>query len=138
MTTTTVALEGPIFARAEVLRALIVEDQPEIADLLAQILQSLGFYPSIAGNGIEAIRLARTIKPDLLTLDLNLPVKDGHGVLVELAADPLTSQIPVIVISAYTGNLRPTRQVIGVLQKPFDVQELLDTIALASAQPVAR
>ncbi len=136
MTTTTIALEGHI-THGEALRALIVEDQPEIADLLAQILQSLGFCTFIAGNGIEAIRLAKTVKPDLLTLDLNLPVKDGHDVLVELAADLLTSEVPVIVISAYTGNLRPTRQVIGVLQKPFDVQELLDTVALAAAQPVA-
>ena len=136
MTTTTIALEGHT-TPGEALRALIVEDQPEIADLLAQILQSLGFCTYAAGNGLEAIRLARTVKPDLLTLDLNLPVKDGHGVLVELAAEPLTSEIPVIVISAYTGNLRPTRQVIGVLQKPFDVQELLDTVALAAAQPVA-
>src|SRR5581483_4330452 len=103
MTTTTLAFEGEVKAPLGVQRALIVEDRPEIGDLLAQILQPLGFRTYIAYDGIEATRLARTIRPDLLTLDLNLPVRDGHSVLGDLAADPLTSRIPVIVISAYTG-----------------------------------
>ncbi len=137
MTTTTPALEGEVQAPLGVHCALIVEDQPEIGELLAQILQSLGFRTHIAYDGIAATRLARTIRPDLMTLDLNLTVRDGHSVLRDLAADPLTDRIPVIVISAYTGQLGRTKQIIGVLQKPFDVQELLDTVALATTQSVA-
>jgi CheY-like chemotaxis protein len=132
MMTTTISCESELDTATGVYRALIVEDQPEIGDLLAQILQPLGFQTFFAVNGVEATQLARSVKPDLLTLDLNLPVKDGHTVLRELAADSLTNCIPVIVISAYTGQLRPTNQVVGVLQKPFDVQELLDTIAIAT------
>lgn len=127
--TTTILSERAPTAPAGILRALIVEDQPEIGDLLAQILQPLGFQTYHASNGVEAVRLATALSPDLVTLDLNLPVRDGHSVLRDFAANALTSQIPVIVISAYTGQLRPTAQVVGVLQKPFDVQDLLDAVA---------
>ena len=131
MTTTTISLGRGVTTTLGTQRALIVEDQPEISELLAQILQPLGFQTSVATNGGEALLLAQDIQPDLITLDLNLPVKDGHAVLQELGANPRTRTIPVIVISAYTGRLRPTDQVIGVLQKPFDVQELVDTVLIA-------
>ena len=134
MTIMTLFHEADVSSPTGVRRALIVEDQPEIADLLAQILQPLGFRTYRAANGADAVRLAVSIAPDLMTLDLNLPVKDGQSVLRDLAADPLTSQIPVIVVSAYTGQLRPTKQVVGVLPKPFDVQELLDTISFATSR----
>lgn len=113
-------------------RALIVEDQPDIAELLVQIIRSLGFQTFRAGDGEEAVRLALAIGPSLMTLDLNLPAKDGNAVLRDLGSDPTTSQIPVIVISAYAAHLNRTKQVIGVLPKPFDVQELLDTIVVAT------
>jgi CheY-like chemotaxis protein len=112
-------------------RILIVEDQPEIGEMLAQILGPAGFQTFTATNGVEALDLAAALMPDVITLDLNLPMKDGQAVLDELAADARTAAIPVIVISAYTGRLHPTDQVIGILRKPFDIQELLDTIGVA-------
>src|SRR5579884_2477966 len=132
MTTTTISARRDATSVAVAQRALIVEDQREIGDLLAQILQPLGFQTFNALNGVDAVRLAQTVAPDLITLDLNLPLKSGHDVLRELAANKLTCDIPVIVISAYTGQLRPTRQVAGVLEKPFDVQELVETVALVA------
>lgn len=131
MTTTTFYAPGAAIPESGQ-RALIVEDQPEIGDLLAKILQPLGFQTFIAGDGIEAVRLAAAINPNVLTLDLNLPVKDGNSVLRDLAMNPDTSQIPVVVISAHTGQLRATGQVVGVLCKPFDIHEVAEAIALAA------
>lgn len=135
MTTRTISLRGESARTLAAHRALIVEDQPDIADLLAQILQPLGFQTFVAHNGVDALDLARTIVPDVITLDLSLPVKDGHSVLHELASDVLTRQIPVVVVSAYTGQLRPTSQVTRVLQKPFDVGDLVDAVTIAVGAP---
>ncbi|HVC33643.1 MAG TPA: response regulator [Chloroflexota bacterium] len=132
MTTTTISVSRDVSAATAVQRALIVEDEPGIGELLAQIIKRRGFKVYSARDGDEAVRLARAISPDLVTLDLNLPVKDGHSVLREFALDPRTSRIPVIVVSAHCGQLRPAGQVVGVLQKPFDIHELEDAITIAT------
>ena len=64
-----------------------------------------------------------------MLLDLMLPRKDGNDVLAELASDPSSSKVPVIVVSAYIDRLRRTPQVRGVLTKPFELPELLNVVA---------
>jgi len=109
-------------------RVLIVEDQPEISDLLAEVLEPLGLEPVIARDGLEAIELALAVRPDIITLDLNLPLKDGRSVLRDLANDPATSAIPVVIVSACCGELIPEGQVVEVLAKPFEVSDLIDAV----------
>lgn len=133
MTTTALLRRAEVSHPTGVRRALIVEDQPDIGDLIEQIIHPLGFETYRASDGDEAVRLARAVAPSLITLDLKLPVKDGHSVLRELASEPATRDIPVIVISAYTDRLQPTRQVVGVFEKPFEVKELEDLITLATS-----
>lgn len=133
MTTTALLHRAEVSRPTGVRRALIVEDQSDIGDLIEQIIRPLGFETFRASDGDEAVRLARAIAPSLITLDLKLPVKDGHSVLRELASEPTTRDIPVIVISAYTDRLQPTKQVVGVFEKPFEVKELEDLISLATS-----
>src|SRR5262249_3399378 len=92
--------------------------------LIQITLAAFGYESESAADADEAIGLIRRRPPALVTLDLAMPRKDGHWLLRELAADPATCAIPVIVISAYAGRLERTPQVKTVLWKPFDVDEL--------------
>ncbi|HLH72736.1 MAG TPA: response regulator [Chloroflexota bacterium] len=105
-----------------------MEDQLEISELLSDVLQPLGFQTFVARDGSEATNLVRALKPDVITLDLNLPLKDGRMVLRELAEDPATKHIPVVIISACSGGLTPNGQVVEVLSKPFELADLIGAV----------
>jgi CheY-like chemotaxis protein len=80
-------------------RVLIVEDKPHAYTLLRTYLHDAGYETEIAVNGVEALEKAKLWKPDVITLDILLPVKDGWQVLSELKDHPLCREIPVIIIS---------------------------------------
>lgn len=79
---------------------LVVEDEPEACDLLEMILKREGCEVLHARDGAEALEAARELpRPDLILLDLELPIMDGRSVLEALRSDPTTSSIPVVVLS---------------------------------------
>jgi PAS domain S-box-containing protein len=80
-------------------RVLIVEDKPHARTLLHTYLTESGYQVEIATNGVEALEKAKLWKPDVITLDILIPVKDGWQVLRELKDHPLCKEIPVIIIS---------------------------------------
>ena len=80
-------------------RVLIVEDKPHARTLLHTYLTESGYVVEIATNGVEALEKAKLWKPDVITLDILIPVKDGWQVLRELKEHPLCREIPVIIIS---------------------------------------
>jgi len=108
-------------------RILIVDDEQDIRDLLDTVLSN-GYLTSKACDGREAIDRVACERPDLITLDLAMPVLDGHAVLRHLAKHPDTAEIPVIVVSAFPSDLIPTSQVRRVISKPFDIVELIEEI----------
>lgn len=81
-------------------KILIVDDEPFNVDYLEQELEELNYDIIIAGNGKDALDQVRSEKPDLILLDIMMPVMDGFAVLEELKADPFMRHIPIIVISA--------------------------------------
>jgi class 3 adenylate cyclase len=81
-------------------KVLIVDDEPFNVDYLEQELEELNYETLSAGNGEEALALVHAELPDLILLDIMMPVMDGFTVLERLKADPLLRDIPVIVISA--------------------------------------
>jgi len=81
-------------------KILIVDDEPCNVDYLEQELEEMNYIIITARNGREALDQARSEKPDLIVLDIMMPVMDGFAVLGELKADSLLRHIPVIVISA--------------------------------------
>lgn len=108
---------------------LLVEDEPIIAELLCEVLQSHGCRCVIAGSADAALRLLDTIRPELITLDLALPGISGRTLLQLIRADERLGDIPVIIVSAecvIEGQLRAASQ--GVVCKPFDVDELVATV----------
>ena len=80
-------------------RVLVVEDDNTAFDAISDHLASGGYVSVRARHGDEALRLARTIQPVAITLDLVLPGLDGWEVLKQLKADPTTCEIPVVIVS---------------------------------------
>lgn len=79
--------------------ALVIEDSPQAAELLRVHIESAGYRVEIARNGSDAIDLAKRLHPNVITLDIFLPGKDGWQILNELKRHPLCKQIPVIIVS---------------------------------------
>ncbi|TLM98036.1 response regulator, partial [bacterium] len=81
-------------------KILIVDDEPFNVDYLEQELEESDFEIISAANGREALEKVQTEVPDLILLDIMMPVMDGFEVLTRLGSNPITRDIPVIVISA--------------------------------------
>ncbi|MGE0441996.1 MAG: response regulator transcription factor [Gemmatimonadales bacterium] len=111
-------------------RILVVEDQPELAELLARNLAIEGFEVRTAADGREVVPLARAWKPDLVILDLMLPGLDGFEVLRGLRAEQ--RQVPVIILSARgeeADKIRGFRlDADQYVTKPFGLVELLERV----------
>src|ERR1700674_46498 len=80
-------------------RVLMVEDHPDIADLYQLKLQLEGYRVAVASDGAAGLRLARSLMPDLILLDIHVPQLDGLQVLAALREDEATDEVPVIVCS---------------------------------------
>jgi len=86
-------------------RVLVVEDDPDLVELLRFNLGSAGFSITTASNGVEALKMARSGSPDLILLDLMLPELDGFAVCEILRRDPATAQVPIIMLTALSSEL---------------------------------
>ena len=110
-------------------KALVVEDDKNIAELLRLYLEKDGFTVSIASDGGEGSEMARTQKPDLVLLDIMLPVKDGWQVCREIRA---VSKVPIIMLTAKGETFDKVNGLeMGAddyITKPFEVKELLARI----------
>ena len=108
---------------------LVIEDDGPIAEMLVLLLGDAGYTVSVASTESEALEQARTLEPDLITLDLALPGVRGPNLLRALRADG--NDAPVVVISANPDELAPTDRALAaaVIRKPFDVDEMLASVA---------
>jgi CheY-like chemotaxis protein len=110
---------------------LVVEDDAATREALTLILRSEGFAVLGAANGQEALgQLRAAPPPDLILLDLMMPIMDGWQFRREQVQDPNLAAIPVLVLSA-DGNVQQkaaSLRVAGYLQKPVDVENLLEVI----------
>lgn len=93
-------------------RVLVVDDDPQMARLIARMLETAAreYEVICASNGIEGLREMRARRPDVLLLDLIMPEMDGHAMLAEVRADPTLRGIPVIVITAQEHTPEEERQ----------------------------
>jgi CheY-like chemotaxis protein len=113
---------------------LVVEDDLIIADLIDQILRFESFHVSHVVDGQSAVTFAETQQPDLILMDLMLPVMSGIDACRIIKSSPLPgiADIPIVAMSAGV-NLRAAAgdlPVNGVLAKPFDIDELLATVSV--------
>ena len=82
-------------------RLLIVEDHEELWDFLSRRLQRRGFEVAVAKDGQEGLDKARELHPDVMLLDMNLPIVDGWTIARTLKAAPETAGIPIIALTAH-------------------------------------
>jgi len=111
-------------------RVLIVEDEPDMLLLLRINLEQAGFEASLAADGATAMRRIASERPDIVLLDLMLPVLDGWAVLADLGSRELAP--PVVVCSA-KGSPRDLARAFELgaaeyVTKPFDMEDVLDTV----------
>ncbi|MBN1555948.1 MAG: response regulator transcription factor [Phycisphaerae bacterium] len=114
-------------------RILIVEDERDIADLVAMRLKREKYDVEIAGDGLEGLRKIRSSPPDLVLLDLMLPKMSGVEVTAELRKDPSTADVPILMLTAKSEE---SDIVVGLhvgaddyVTKPFSMSVLLARIA---------
>jgi two-component system, OmpR family, alkaline phosphatase synthesis response regulator PhoP len=111
-------------------RLLVVEDQPDLADLLAQNLRAEGFDVRAVGDGRDVMPLVQSWVPDLVILDLTLPGLDGFEVLRQLRARD--RHVPVIILSARSAEADKVRgfrlDADQYVTKPFGLIELLERV----------
>ncbi len=111
-------------ARKPEARLLVVDDEPNIRELLSASLRYAGFEVATAADGQQALALAESFRPDLLVLDVMMPGLDGFGVAAELRHHPATAGVRLIALTGYgTDDDRRRGQASGFdhyLTKPAD------------------
>jgi two-component system phosphate regulon response regulator PhoB len=110
-------------------RILVVDDEPDVLELVTYNLGQAGFQTDTASDGAEALRKARSTAPDLILLDLMLPEMDGLEVCKLLRRDAKTSGIPIIMLTARASEMD---RIVGLelgaadyVPKPFSPRELV-------------
>ena len=113
-------------------KILVVDDEPDVVELLGRTLKSDGFEVVVAYDGIGALDLASTERPDLILLDIMMPMMSGYEVCMQLKASPETQDIPVICVSsAHSPDARAQALKSGaatLVTKPFMTAELIAQI----------
>ncbi|MCX7172961.1 MAG: hybrid sensor histidine kinase/response regulator [Proteobacteria bacterium] len=109
-------------------KVLVVDDDDGVRDYLTQLLQEQGYQVMSAADGLAAIAAAKSFRPDLITMDLAMPVMDGRTAIVKLRADPELQHIPIMVISAIAGLEMAGGDL--AMDKPLDEPRFLKNIHL--------
>jgi CheY-like chemotaxis protein len=122
-------------------RILVVDDEQDVRVFMTTLLETSGFKPMAATNGLEGLEMARRQKPALIIMDIMMPKESGIFMYREVKKDPQLSGIPVIIVSAlskktffhsqqvvdeYEGVKMP--EPAAYIEKPPDADELLDVI----------
>jgi diguanylate cyclase (GGDEF)-like protein len=115
-------------------RVLVAEDSPEIAKLMELTLRMEGYFVLQAFDGVQALELARTHRPDLILLDVMMPRLNGFDVARELKKDEETADIPIIFVTAkheLDALVQGLEVAVDYISKPFAVPELAARVRAA-------
>ena len=114
-------------------RILVAEDNPDARELIVLVLARLGYEIIEARNGAEALDKATVEKPDLILLDLGLPMLGGDEVTAHLKTDPRTADVPIVINTAFDPKAAIVKRAIAagadqVLYKPTDFVTLAQVV----------
>ena len=113
-------------------RVLVIDDEPAIADVLRMLLEFRGHEVLVANDGSRGYATAQRQAPDVIVLDLMMPVMDGFATLDALRSDERTEAIPVVILSALSSAEVKQRchdmGVRAILQKPYKPEDLLRAV----------
>jgi CheY-like chemotaxis protein len=120
-------------------KVLIAEDNPVNRELLRELLESRGYSVTEASDGQEALKLLEESRPDLLLLDLDMPVLDGFGAVRKIRESPGLASLPVLAVTAYA--MRGDREKVldsgfdGYLSKPIQSRLLFEELERFLGKP---
>ena len=131
--TTGRAPEPASVAESHLFKILVADDSQDNRTLMSRYMQDEGYSFVTASNGVEALEKVRSEMPDLILLDVNMPIKDGFAVLAEMRDDPAIGHIPVIIFTAARLNPMDMQEGLNLgaddyIVKPFDRRELFARI----------
>jgi DNA-binding response OmpR family regulator len=116
---------------------LIVDDDPDLVETVAMMLESKGYEVGKAYDGVEGEESIKERRPDLLVLDVMMPRKDGYKLCAELKADSKTKDIPIILLTAvgeavpttsYTHAQGMSTEAEEYIPKPVDTKTLVEAV----------
>ncbi len=108
---------------------LIIEDNPQAGQLIQMYLEEAGYRTETARDGAEGLEKAKRLKPNIITLDMIMPIKDGWQVLMELKRHPICKDIPIIIISITDEKkLGFSMGAVDYFVKPVNKEELLSAM----------
>lgn len=113
-------------------KILVVEDDTSIRELLVELLESESYKVYSAVNGLEALKLLEAGNlPDLILIDLMMPIMDGYAFRTEQLKNAVWSKIPTIVMSAEANAKEKMKnfQITAFLSKPVELETILNTVA---------
>jgi two-component system cell cycle response regulator DivK len=113
-------------------RILVVEDTEDNRQIMRDLLSNAGYDMIEAQDGAEGIAMAQSHRPDLILMDIQLPVLDGYEATQRIKADPALAHIPIIAVTSYalSGDEAKTKAAgcDGYVAKPFSPRELLSKV----------
>jgi len=112
-------------------RILFVDDEPDVLRVALFRLKKAGYEVTTATNGLEALELAQELVPDLMLLDLRIPIITGLEVCLKVKSDEKLKHIPVILFTASVQNMDTKVKEVGAddyLIKPFNPEQLLEKV----------
>ena len=111
---------------------MVVEDDPDQLEVTRLSLKAAGFAIGTAANGVEALKKARTVSPDLILLDVMMPGMDGFAVCETLRGNPATASIPVLMLTGLCSHISQfvafDAGATDYLVKPFVPEELVSKV----------
>ena len=124
-------------------KILVVDDEQDVLNYLTALFQDNGYRTVTAGDGLKAVEVARSEKPDLITLDITMPDQSGIRTYRQYKQDPELKSSPVIIITAmgedvntFINRLQGFVKPEGFMAKPIDPDKLVTmTAGLLSARP---
>jgi CheY-like chemotaxis protein len=118
-------------------RVLVVDDESNIRELIAEALDEFGYLVDSAADGAEALDALRHATPDVIVLDLMMPRLNGFGFVESLQVDPPTASIPVLLVTAAYAPHDAARRIgaQACLSKPFELDRLVQLVGDLAAPP---
>jgi two-component system, cell cycle response regulator DivK len=119
---------------------LVVEDQEDNRQILRDLLASAGFRMIEAHDGQQAVTIARSQRPDLILMDIQLPLVDGYEATRSIKRDPELKHIPIIAVTSYALSGDETKALEagcdGYVAKPYSTRHMLAKIGQFLEQPL--
>jgi CheY-like chemotaxis protein len=106
---------------------LVVEDDPDLRALYSSALRVAGYEVEAVADGLDALYHLDSLVPALIVLDIGLPRISGRTVYEEIASQPRTRRLPIVVVTGDPGDLRETKY-LCILRKPVDLDALVATV----------